>query len=111
MGSRSLGEFEQLVLLAILQQDQGAHALAVLEELDERAGREVSRGTLYKTLERLEAKGYVRWRAESGPPERGGHARRRFSVTETGMDALRESRAVFLRMWDGLEDVAGEARG
>ena len=57
MGSEHLGEFEQVVLLAILQLGPTAFALPVLQELDERAGRRVSRGALYKTLERLEAKG------------------------------------------------------
>ncbi len=107
MGRWFLGEFEQMVLLAVLQLKDGAFALSVLEELDHRAGRSVSRGTLYKTLERLETKGYLEWSLEDGPPERGGHPRRRFSVTGRGVLALREAREAFLLMWDGLEGLVG----
>ena len=108
MAPRYLGEFEQMVLLAILQLENGAHAVAVLAELDDRAGRSVSRGTLYKTLERMEGKGLVEWEAEEGPPERGGHPRRRFTVTERGLAALRESRQAFQRLWEGLDDALKE---
>lgn len=109
MAPRFLGEFEQMVLLAILQLEDDAYALSVLEELDRRAGRSVSRGTLYKTLERLEVKGYLEWALDDGPPERGGHPRRRFSVTGHGIAALQEAREAFLRMWEGLEGLAGGA--
>jgi DNA-binding PadR family transcriptional regulator len=108
MGRWFLGEFEQMVLLAVLQLEDEAFAFSVLEELDRRVGRSVSRGTLYKTLERLEAKGYLEWALEDGPPERGGHPRRRFSVTGRGITALQEAREAFLLMWDGLEGLGGD---
>lgn len=95
-----------MVLLAILQLNGGAFALAVLNELEGRAGRSVSRGSLYKTLERLEAKGYLTWSPEPGSPERGGHPRRCFSVSVAGMASLRESRAAFNRLWEGLDGAA-----
>jgi DNA-binding PadR family transcriptional regulator len=104
-----LGEFEQMVLLAILRLRDEAYVVSVLEELDARAGREVSRGTLYKTLERMEAKGLVEWEADEGPPERGGHPRRWFKVTARGMGALQESREAFRRLSEGLDEVLGEA--
>jgi DNA-binding PadR family transcriptional regulator len=94
-----------MVLLAILQLKDEAYALFVLSELDQRVGRSVSRGTLYKTLERLEAKGYLSWDAEAGTPERGGHPRRRFKVTARGITALREARDAFRKLWDGVEDL------
>lgn len=109
MAPRFLGEFEQMVLLAILQLEDGAFAVPILEELDRRAGRAVSRGTLYKTLERMEAKGLLRWTAEEGPPERGGRPRRRFSVTPRGVRALAEAREAFLKLWEGLEGIAGSS--
>lgn len=109
MAPRFLGEFEQMVLLAILQLKDEAFALSVLSELDQRVGRSVSRGTLYKTLERLEAKGYLQWDAEDGSPERGGHPRRRFSVTGRGITALRESREAFRKLWDGLDDLVEDS--
>jgi DNA-binding PadR family transcriptional regulator len=100
-----IGEFEQLVLLVMLRLGGGAHALAVREGLSEAVGRRVGRGTLYRTLERLEEKGYVRWKLESGTPERGGHPRRLFMVTARGIAALRASRHTLLELWAGLEDV------
>lgn len=109
MSQRFLGEFEQMVLLAVLQLKDEAYAVSVLRELDHRVGRAVSRGTLYKTLERLETKGLLEWNPEDGPPERGGHPRRRFSVTGHGMTALQESREAFLSLWEGLEGIVGRS--
>ena len=100
-----LGEFEQMVLLSILQLDEKAFAVSVLRELDDRAGRQVSRGALYKTLERLEEKGMVSWEVEDATPDRGGHPRRLFRVTGEGVMALRASREALFRLWDGLEGV------
>ena len=111
MPTRFLGEFEQMVLLAILQLEEGAYALSILEELDRRAGRSVSRGTLYKTLERMESKGLLEWTAEGGPPQRGGHPRRRFTVTPRGVAALMDAREAFLSLWEGREGVAGGPDG
>lgn len=105
MTQRFLGEFEQMVLLSILQLREEAYAVAILEELDERAGRSVSRGALYKTLERLEKKGLLAWGMEEGTPERGGHPRRSFSVTPRGIGALQETRQALTRLWEGLESV------
>jgi len=99
------GEFEQMVLLAILRLEDGANALAVLAELDREVGRRMSRGTLYKTLDRMEAKGYVAWTVEAATPERGGHPRRLFRVTADGVERLRTSREALLRLWSGLEPV------
>ena len=107
MTARFLGEFEHMVLLAILRLERQAYAVSILKELDHRAGRTVSRGTIYKTLDRLETKGLVQWSAEDGPPARGGHPRRRFVVTGRGIAALQESRQAFLELWDGLEGLLG----
>ena len=105
-----LGEFEQVVLLAILRLEDDAFALSVIRELDARAGRRVSRGALYTTIERLADKGLVEWDVEDGPPERGGHPRRRFRVTAYGIKALRLSRDTLLQLWDGLDGVLGRER-
>jgi len=101
------GEFEQMVLLAVLRLGDGAYALAVLKELDRTVGRTVSRGALYKTLDRMEAKDWVEWTVEDSTPERGGHPRRLFTVTPSGVKALRESREALLRLWDGLDPILG----
>jgi len=105
-----LGEFEQIVLLAILRLDDDAFALSVVRELDRQAGRRVSRGALYTTIERLAAKGMVEWDVEDTTPARGGHPRRRFRVTASGVSALRLSRDTLHRLWDGLDGVLGRKR-
>lgn len=102
------GEFEQMVLLVLLRLNDDAYALPALKELDRATGRRVSRGALYKTLDRMEAKGMVEWTTEATTPERGGHPRRLFSVTPLGVEALRASRDTLVRLWSGLEPVLGE---
>lgn len=100
-----LGEFEQLVLLAILQLEDGGYALPLRKELSRVTGRSVSRGALYRTLERLEQKKYLDWETEDDVPKRGGHPRRRFSVTPEGIAALRASRAALMELWSGVEEA------
>ena len=100
-----IGEFEQMVLLAILQSADEAYAPNIRIVLKDRAGRSVSRGALYRTFDRLAAKGLLAWDAEdSNPiPERGGAPMRCFRVTPEGRKALRSSREALLNLWDGIE--------
>ncbi len=107
-GNNYLGEFEQMVLLAMLQKGEQAFALAIIHELDQRAERRVDRGALYKTLDRMEAKGLVSWTVEPATPERGGHRRRLFEVTPAGIQALKASRRALFNLWDGLDSVLGD---
>lgn len=98
-----LGEFELLVLLAVLQAGEGAYGTRILEELRTRGGRSVSRGAVYVTLDRLEAKGYLSSRAEGATPARGGRPRRYYSVRPAGLKVLRNSLDAFARMREGLQ--------
>ncbi len=100
-----LGEFEYAVLLAILQTVGDAYAVPIRTILEARTGRPVARGALYTALERLEAKGCVRSRMADPTAERGGRARRYFSVTPLGLAALRTTHAAFSRLTDGLEAI------
>ena len=95
-----LGEFEQLVLLTLLAIEDAPYALRIREELRKRTGRSVARGALYRTLDRLEQKGYVTWDVEPGGAERSGHVRRRFAVTDRGREVLRASRDTLMSLWD-----------
>jgi DNA-binding PadR family transcriptional regulator len=98
-----IGEFELLVLLAILRQSDAPYANQVRDDLEANAHRKVTRGALYRTLDRLESKGLVEWELEpSATPERGGHPMRRLSVTKAGVETARASRDVLLRFFDGL---------
>jgi PadR family transcriptional regulator PadR len=98
-----LGEFEQIVLLAILRLGDEAYAIPVREEIEHRTGRSVARGALYTVLERLEAKDCLSSRMSDPLPERGGRSRRYYTVTATGLSALRASRAALLALWKGVE--------
>lgn len=108
MGKGSiLGEFEQIVLLAVAQLDDEGYGVTIRHEIEERAEREVSIGAVYATLSRLEEKGMLAsW---EGEPEarRGGRSRRHYRLEEAGVDALRAARGMMERMWDGL-DLGGE---
>ena len=103
-----LGEFEQLLLLAILRLGAAASGADTARELETRAGRTVSRGALYTSLDRLEDKGLLRWKAVGGGPERGGLPRRLYTVTPAGVAALRASRDTLRRMWQGLDPILKE---
>jgi PadR family transcriptional regulator PadR len=99
-----LGEFELLVLLSILRQGDAPFANRVREDLEDNAHRRVTRGALYRTLDRLTEKGFLRWELEpSEIPERGGHPMRRLLVTEAGREAARRARDVLLVFLEGLD--------
>lgn len=105
-----LGEFELLVLLSILRLRDGPYANAVRDDLEENAGRRVTRGALYRTLDRLTDKGFVAWELEpSRVPERGGHPMRRLQVTEAGVEQVRETRDVLQRFLRGAGPALDEA--
>ncbi len=97
-----MGEFEQLVLLAILRQGNDAYGMRIREEIEDRTGREVSYGAVYTTLSRLEKKGYVSHHLGDATPERGGRARKYFRVETVGEEALRATRQALGIMWEGV---------
>ena len=105
-----LGEFELLVLLSILRQEDAPYANRVRQDLETNAGRRVTRGALYRTLDRLVEKGFLRWALEASEvPERGGHPMRRLTVTDHGIVAVRRSRNVLFSFFDGAEAFLDEA--
>jgi DNA-binding PadR family transcriptional regulator len=106
--AKPLGEFEQIVLLAVLQRQPRAYGVSVALEIEERAGREVSRGAVNVTLDRLEAKGLLCSRMSEPTPERGGRPKRFYEIEASGVTALRESASVIARMRQGLESLLGE---
>ena len=104
-GKTHLGAFEQLVMLAILQLRDDAFGPSISASIEDKADRQVSRGALYATLDRLEDKGMLEWDAKPATEHRGGHRRRRFRVTSRGIRALADSRRTLINLWHGLEDV------
>ncbi|NJD19651.1 MAG: PadR family transcriptional regulator [Gemmatimonadetes bacterium] len=109
MTASPLGEFEQLVLLAILRRGETAFGLEVRAEIEKCADRAVSRGAFYTTLDRLERKGYLVWE-EAAPHDSTRTAPlRRFSLTPAGLEALRASRRTLQALWRGLEETLEDA--
>lgn len=104
-----LAEFELLVLLAVLHRGDTAYAVSVHDELVRRSRRRVSTGAVYVTLDRLERKGLLRSRLGDSTPERGGRAKRFYTLSAQGLAALRAERAVMRRMWDGLEPLVDKS--
>lgn len=106
MSPSKLGEFEMLVLLAILRNEGAPYANRVREDLEANADRRVTRGALYHTIDRLVEKGFVEWEmTPSETPERGGHPMRQLEVTPLGIEAVRRSRDMLLSFLDGLGPV------
>lgn len=103
-----IGEFEQMVLLAVLQRHGEAYGVTVHEELQKHTGRSVARGAVYMTLDRLEKKGLLTSALSEPTAERGGRAKRCYTVTRTAVGALKASRRTLLGLWDGLEPVLGK---
>ena len=102
-GTSSLGEFEQIVLLAILRIDKDAYGVSILSEIQNHAGRNPASGALYTTLDRLEEKGLVNSRMGDPSPQRGGRAKRFFEVTPAGMQAVTRAQQSYKNLLNGLE--------
>lgn len=103
----SPSDFEQQVLLAVWRLGDNAYGASVRDELEARAGRDLTQGAVYVTLVRLEKKGLLRSRMSDPTPVRGGKAKRYFKILPKGIEGLRQARATLDRLWDGLPDTAG----
>lgn len=98
----NLGEFEVLVLAALVRLGPEAYGVTIRREIETRACRDVSIGALYSTLSRLEAKGLVRSRMGDPTPERGGRAKRHYRIEPRGRALLEQSLTAFHRMSQGI---------
>ena len=101
--SFNLGEFEHVVLLAVLRLGDAAYAVPILDEIERCTGRSVARGSVYVTLDRLETKGFLRSRLGDPTAERGGRAKRYYALRPRAVEALRDSRRALVALWRGLE--------
>ena len=110
MTHHALGEFEQLVLLAIAQLRGEAYGTLIVEEIERRTGRSVARAAVYVTLRRLEEKGFVSSWMSDPTPERGGKGRRYVRLEADGARALRDARHAAERMWHGLDPASLRTR-
>jgi DNA-binding PadR family transcriptional regulator len=98
-----LGDFEQLVLLGVLRLEDAAYGAAIRQEIHARAGRDVSIGAVYTTLDRLETKGLVRSSIGAPTAQRGGRRRKFYAIQPAGLAALRQAYRAIASMADGLE--------
>jgi DNA-binding PadR family transcriptional regulator len=103
-----LGVFEQAVLVAVLHLRGEGYGRTILKDVQARLDRDVTASAVYATLDRLEAKGLAASRPGDATPERGGRARRHFTVTTVGLRALNDAREASLNIWRG---IAGPLKG
>jgi len=103
-----LGEFEVVVLMAVLHLGEDAYGSAIRDEIERRAGRDVSRGAVYITLERLEGKGLLTSITGETSDSRGGRPKRIFRATPAGIKSVKRALSMVTRMHKGLEPVLGD---
>jgi PadR family transcriptional regulator PadR len=97
-----LGELEQVVLLATMRLGEMGYGVTIQDEIQRATRRDLTLGTIHKTLVRLEAKGYVESRMGEATPQRGGRRKRHYRITADGLRSLRVSLSALRRMAAGL---------
>jgi PadR family transcriptional regulator, regulatory protein PadR len=103
----SLGEFELMVILALLRVGENAYGVPIAREIEASTGREVGLGSVYAALERLERKALVSSTVGEPTPERGGRAKRYFQVTGPGLRQIRRTRRTLVALWSDLPQLEG----
>jgi len=106
----TLGGFEEVVLLAVMRLGPDSYGVTIRREIEARTGRDISLGSIYPTLDRLEDKGLVSSRKGEPTSERGGRSRRHFQLEREGRVALLKSRELMAAMWEGFEPDSGVTR-
>jgi DNA-binding PadR family transcriptional regulator len=107
MSREALGNFELMVLLAVLRLGDDAYGVPIAQELLEKSGRDVLMGSVYAALDRLEAKNLLSSSLGDPTPERGGRAKRYFRLTAKGLREVRETRRTLVELWRGLPELQG----
>src|SRR5579871_2524606 len=107
MSREALGNFELMVLLAILRVSEDAYGVPIARELEESSGKDVLLGSVYAALDRLEAKGLVCSRLGDPTPERGGRAKKYFKLTAKGVREVRTAQRTLTKLWKGLPALEG----
>lgn len=108
MSQTYLGEFELLVMLALIRLDDNAYGVPISREIEKETNRETALGSVYASLERLEEKGFVSSQLGDPTPERGGRAKRYFRPTKKGLEKVRETRRILTAFWRALPELKGE---
>ncbi len=97
-----LGEFEQMVLLAIVRLEDNAYGMTIRQDIEDRTDRAVTIGAVYAALERLSAKRYLQSSVSGPEPIRGGRSKRTYRLTAAGQKALAHSLSMMAKMAEGL---------
>jgi DNA-binding PadR family transcriptional regulator len=109
MASRShLGEFELMILLALIRLGDDAYGVPISKELLETTGRDVALGSVYAALDRLEQKEFVSSMLGDPTPARGGRAKRYFRVTPKGLREAKMTKKALISLWRGIPQLEGE---
>jgi PadR family transcriptional regulator PadR len=103
-----LRDFELMVLLVVLRLGDDAYGVPIAREIKVHR-REVSLAKVYATLERLQEKGHISSKLADPTPERGGRAKRYFSVTAQGLKKVRETQRILVRLWRGVSELQGDS--
>ena len=103
-----LGNFELMVMLAIIRIGDGAYGVSISDEIEATTGSEVLLGSVYDAVNRLEEKGLIESSLGEATPERGGRAKRHFRTTPKGLRLVRETQQSLLKLWKGLPELKGE---
>src|SRR4029453_18055940 len=107
MSGRFLTDFELMVMLAVLRVRDEAYGVPIAREIEETAGRSVTHAAVYLALDRLCQHGLVTSRLGDPTPERGGRAKKLFSITPTGLRAIRRTQSAFIALWKGIPELKG----
>jgi PadR family transcriptional regulator, regulatory protein PadR len=108
MSREPLGNFELLVLLAVMRLRDEAYGVPIAELLEQALGRNVAGASVYAALARLAKKGLVRSRLGDQTAERGGRAKRFFSITPEGLQEVKTAKSALTVLWRGLPDLRGQ---
>ena len=105
MAKWTLGSFELMVMLTLMRLGENAYGVPISETIEQQTGRDISLGSVYATLDRLERKGLVSSTVGEPTPERGGRAKRYFRLTAKGLRSVRETRRLLNKLWHGLPQL------
>jgi PadR family transcriptional regulator PadR len=107
MIDRFLTDFELMVMLAVLRVRDDPYGVPIAREIEETGGRSVTHAAVYLALDRLSQHGLVTSRLGEPTPERGGRAKKLFSITPTGLRAIRRTQRAFMALWKGIPELKG----
>jgi len=107
MAARFLTDFELMVMLAVLRVRDDAYGVPIAREIEQTGGRRVTHAAVYLALDRLREHGLVTSHLGESTPERGGRAKKLFSVTPSGLRAIRRTQGAFMALWNGIPELKG----